>query len=67
MGKDVLKFSFDSPTYLHISVVLAFDTSISVTTVWELSLPIYDLLNIHSDVSFQSLMAVANGVLDHVV
>jgi hypothetical protein len=67
VGKDVLKFSFDSPTYLHISVVLEFHISIGVTTVWELSLPIYDLLNIHSDVSFQSLMAVANGVLDHVV
>jgi len=62
VGKDVLKFSFDSPTYLHISVVPAVDVSISVTAMWELSLPIYGLLSIHSDVTFQSLMAVANGV-----
>jgi hypothetical protein len=67
VGKDVLKFSFDSPKYIHISVVLAFGISISVSAVWELSLPVYVLLNIHSDVSFQSVMAVATGVLDHVV
>jgi len=62
VGKDVLKFRFDSPTCLHISVVLVFDILISVTTVWELSLPIYGPLNIHSDVSFQSFKAVANGL-----